>query len=124
MQTKTTYISFDGEEFDDESECREYEKRKVVVNITKEMTEELNKLLKEQGCLFNFRFGTYLTNPSIGVIYPQFISNKFLHFNSECVIDANGDRFIRKFFNKKGIDWLIRTSTNGYMAYQYDGVRY
>ena len=77
MFKKTSFIAFDGVEFGSETECRTYEKSKIV-NITQEMTDELNQLLAEQGCIFKFRFATYLTDSSIGVIYPEFINRTFI----------------------------------------------
>ena len=77
MTKVTTYIAFDGKEFDYEKECRDYEKSKII-NITKEMTDELNQILNEMGCIFEFEFDRYSTDKSIGVIRPKFINRKFV----------------------------------------------
>lgn len=95
-----------------------------MINITKEMTDELNYKLKEQGCIFRFKFRYYSKDIPIGVIYPEFINKKFLHFLSKCEIDQDGMDFIYKFFQTKGIDWIIHTRAGELMAYQYDGKVY
>lgn len=95
-----------------------------IKNITKEITDELNEKLLEQGCIFKFRFRTYLTDSSIGVIYPEFINKKFLHLLSKCVIDNDGKKFIYKFLKSKGINWVSYTRDGGLMAYQHNDKAY
>lgn len=90
-------------------------------NITRDMTDELNQMLEEQGCIFKFRFEIYTKDTPIGVIYPEFINNKFLHLISKCEINKDGEYFIYEFFKTKGIDWVVHTRAGGLMAKQYDG---
>lgn len=118
--TKNIYVAFDGKEFDSEKECMEYEKNNKV-NITKEMTDELNHELEKLGCIFRFRFETYSTDSSIGVICPEFINEKFLDtINGKCTLSSKGEMFIEGFFKTKGIDSLYCTRAGGYMAHQHD----
>lgn len=91
-------------------------------NITKEMTDELNARLKEEGCNFYFEFKPYL-NSSIGEIHLRFLNTKFLNI-SVWSINSDGRKFIRKFFVEKGIDCLQETRTGGLIAYQHDGKVY
>ena len=92
--------------------------------LTKEMTEELNQKLAEQGCIFKFRFETYLPGSSIGVIYPEFVNKKYLHLLSKCEIDYEGMDFIHNFLKSKGVDWIQYTKAGGLMTYQHDGKVY
>ncbi len=93
------------------------------MNITKEMTDELNQKLKEEGCNFYFRFEEYLPSHPVGVIHPQFINNKFLNLGL-CRINFEGRKFIEDFFKTKGIDWIHETRSGGIIAYQNDGKVY
>ena len=95
-----------------------------IKNITKQMTDELNEKLLEQGCIFKFRFATYPTDSSIGVIYPEFVNDKFLHLNSIIVIDHDGTDFMCKFLKSKGIEWVSCTAAGGYIAYQDNDIYY
>ena len=95
----------------------------MIKNITKEMTDELNEKLKEEGCSFYFEFKPYLTDHSIGEIHLRFLNTKFLNI-SIWSINSEGRKFIRKFFEEKGIDWLQETRSGGIMTYQRDGKVY
>lgn len=95
-----------------------------IKNITKQMTDELNEKLLEQGCIFKFRFRTYPTDSSIGVIYPEFVNDKFLHLNSRIAIDEDGRDFMCKFLKSKGIEWVSGTAAGGYIAHQYNDIYY
>lgn len=119
MIKATTYIAFDGKEFDYEKECRDYEKSKII-NITKEMTDELNQLLNEMGCIFEFEFDRYSTDKSIGVIRPKFINRKFLSPAMFCYTDSDCYRFVYDFLKSKGIDRIVETGSGGIIAYQHD----
>lgn len=95
----------------------------MIQNITKEMTDELNEKLKEEGCNFYFEFEEYSTNHSIGKIYPRFINKKFLDLGV-CHLDSEGFKFVQKFLLTKGIDWIQETRSGGIIAYQHDGKTY
>lgn len=123
MYTKTIYVTHDGKEFYNKDEYRVYEKSKTI-NITKEMVDELNCLLKKEGCIFKYRFETYSTDSSIGAIYPEFISEKFLHILSTCEVDYDGRKFVEDFFKTKGINHLIGIASDGWIAEQYDDENY
>lgn len=119
MVELTTYIANDGTKFDDEQECMDYEKSKII-NITQEMCEELNQKLEEEGCIFRFKFKYYDTDSSIGVIRPVFINNKFIHFNTyhHIDIDSDGMDFVREFLRTKGIEYICSDGCNGWMTHQ------
>ena len=92
----------------------------MVKNITKEMTDELNEKLKEEGCNFYFRFEKYSSKSDVGVIHPRFINEKFLNLQL-CRINTEGFRFVKNFFKTKGIDWLQETRSGGIIANQDNG---
>ena len=95
----------------------------MIKNITKEMTDELNEKLKEEGCNFYFEFKEYLTDNSIGEIHPKLITEKFLYLAS-CDLNLEGFKFVKKFFKEKGIDEIQVTRSGGIIACQRDGKVY
>lgn len=121
MIKEVRYVAKDGTVFEEEQDCIDYEKSKIT-NITKEMCNELNQKLKEQGCVFEFQFEkryVHHNNPAVGAIRAEFINKKFLDFNASInLLGDDGFEFMRSFLKTKGVKSISSLGGGWWIANQ------